>query len=121
MPVIWVIMNNCAFGTIAGLEQAHYGTTFGTLFFKDGKPFLVDYAAIARAYGAEGVRVTSAEEFKPALEHAIASKRPFVIDVAMQNAPVHTAGHWNIMDIYSPGKKVHHVDTSAVAAAGGHK
>ena len=23
-------MNNCAFGTIAGLQKAHYGTTFGT-------------------------------------------------------------------------------------------
>lgn len=121
VPVIWVIMNNCAFGTIAGLQLAHYGTTVGTLFFKDGQPFQADFAAIARAYGAEGVRITSAEEFKPALEKAIASNRPFVIDVAMQNAPVETAGHWNIMDIYSPGKKVHHADTSAIAAAGGHQ
>ncbi len=113
VAVVWIIMNNFAFGTIAGLEKAHFGTTFGTEFQKDGKPYLVDYAAIARAYGAEGVQITSAAEFKPALERAIASKRPFVIDVAMQNAPVPTAGHWNIMDIYSPGKKVHHVDTSA--------
>jgi acetolactate synthase-1/2/3 large subunit len=112
VPVVWIIMNNNAFGTIAGLEKAHFGTTFGTEFFKDGKPYLVDYAAIARAYGAEGVQIQSAAEFKPALERAIASKRPFVIDVAMQNAPVPTHGHWNIMDIYSPGKKVHHVDTS---------
>jgi acetolactate synthase-1/2/3 large subunit len=29
----------------------------------------------------------------------------------MKNEPVPTAGHWNIMDIYSPGKKVHHVST----------
>jgi acetolactate synthase-1/2/3 large subunit len=121
VPVIWVIMNNCAFGTIAGLQLAHYGTTTGTLFFKDGAPFQADFAAIARAYGAEGVRVTSAEEFKPALVAAMAANRPFVIDVAMQNAPVETAGHWNIMDIYSPGKKVHHADTSAIAAAGGNK
>jgi acetolactate synthase-1/2/3 large subunit len=112
VAVVWIIMNNCAFGTIAGLEKAHFGTTFGTEFHKDGKPYLVDYAAIARAYGAEGVQITSADEFKPVLERAIASKRPFVIDVAMQNAPVPTDGHWNIMDIYSPGKKVHHVDTS---------
>ena len=28
IAVIWVIMNNHAFGTIAGLEKAHYGTTF---------------------------------------------------------------------------------------------
>ncbi|MBU6257955.1 MAG: thiamine pyrophosphate-binding protein [Burkholderiales bacterium] len=116
VPVVWVIMNNCAFGTIAGLQLAHYGTTTGTLFVKDGEPYSADFAAIARAYGAEGVRITSAAEFKPAFERAIASKRPFVIDVAMQNVPTPTAGHWNIMDIYSPGKKVHHADTGAVAA-----
>jgi acetolactate synthase-1/2/3 large subunit len=29
----------------------------------------------------------------------------------MQNEPVPTSGHWNIMDIYSPGRKVHHVAT----------
>lgn len=112
VAVVWIIMNNNAFGTIAGLEKAHFGTTFGTEFYVDGKPYLVDYAAIARAYGAEGVQIKAAAEFKPALERAIASQRPFVIDVAMQNAPVPTDGHWNIMDIYSPGKKVHHVDTT---------
>jgi acetolactate synthase I/II/III large subunit len=116
IAVIWVIMNNCAFGTIAGLEKAHYGTTFGTVFEKDGKPWSPDYAAIARAYGVEGVKITSAGEFKPTLERAIKSKRPFVIDAYMQNEPVPTAGHWNIMDIYSPGKKVHHASTGTVAA-----
>ncbi len=111
IPVVFVIMNNYAFGTIAGLEKAHYGTTFGTVFEKDGKPYSPDYAAIARAYGIEGIRVNSAEEFKPALQKAIESNKPFVIDVPMVNNPVPTAGHWNIMDIYSPGKHVHHVST----------
>jgi acetolactate synthase I/II/III large subunit len=108
---IWVIMNNGAFGTIAGLEKAHFDTTFGTIFMRDGKPYAVDYAAIARAYGIDGVKVNSAAEFKPALEAAIKANKPCVIDVTMQNEPVPTAGHWNIMDIYSPGKKVHHVST----------
>ena len=27
----------------------------------------------------------------------------------MLNEPVPTAGHWNIKDIYSPGRKVSHV------------
>jgi acetolactate synthase-1/2/3 large subunit len=111
IAVIWVIMNNHAFGTIAGLESAHYGTTFGTVFEKNGKTWSPDFAAIARAYGVDGVKVGSAAEFKPALEKAVKSKRPVVIDVYMKNEPVPTAGHWNIMDIYSPGKKVHHVST----------
>jgi acetolactate synthase-1/2/3 large subunit len=116
VAVVWVIMNNMAFGTIAGLEKAHYGTTFGTVFEKDGKPYSPDYAAIAKAYGIDGVKILKAAEFRPALEKAIRSGKPFVIDVVMQNEPVPTAGHWNIMDIYSPGKKVHHVSTGAVHA-----
>ncbi|MGM7723770.1 thiamine pyrophosphate-binding protein [Metabacillus sp. Hm71] len=113
IPVIWVVMNNCAFGTIAGLEQAHFGTTFGTIFQKDGETFSPDYAQIAKAYGIEGVKIESAEQFKPALKQAIEANKPFVIDVQMQNIPTPTAGHWNIMDIYSPGKKVHHVAVEA--------
>jgi len=112
IAVVWVVMNNGAFGTIAGLEMAHYGTTFGTVFQRDGKPYSPDYAGIARAYGIDGVKINAAAEFKPALERAIASGKPYVIDVIMQNEPVPTAGHWNIMDIYSPGKKVHHVSTA---------
>jgi acetolactate synthase I/II/III large subunit len=111
IAVVWVVMNNRAFGTIAGLESAHFGTTFGTVFEKDGKPYSPDFAAIARAYGVDGVTINAAAEFKPALEQAIRAGRPCVIDVNMKNEPVPTAGHWNIMDIYSPGKKVHHAAT----------
>jgi acetolactate synthase-1/2/3 large subunit len=82
------------------------------VFEKDGKTWSPDFAAIARAYGVEGAKITSAAEFKPALERAIKAKRPFVIDAYMQNEPVPTDGHWNIMDIYSPDKKVHHVATT---------
>jgi acetolactate synthase I/II/III large subunit len=115
IAVVWVIMNNCAYGTIAGLEKAHFGTTYGTVFEKDGKPYSPDYAAIARAYGIDGVKIESAAQFRPALERAIKSNRSCVIDVIMQNEPVPTAGHWNIMDIYSPGRKVHHASTAVAA------
>ena len=115
IAVIWVIMNNFAYGTIAGLEKAHYGTTFGTVFEKNGKPYSPDFAAIAKAYGIEGAKINSAAEFKSTLERAIKSRKPFVIDVVMQNEPVPTAGHWNIMDIYSPGKKVHHASVAVAA------
>jgi acetolactate synthase I/II/III large subunit len=114
--VVWVVMNNYAFGTIAGLEKAHYGTTYGTVFEKGGKPYSPDYAAIARAYGVDGVQIGAAKEFKPALERAIKAGKPCLIDVVMQNEPVPTAGHWNIMDIYSPGRRVSHVSTGTVAA-----
>jgi acetolactate synthase-1/2/3 large subunit len=100
IAVVWVVMNNCAFGTIAGLENQHYQHQFGTLFEKDGKPYTPDFAAIGEAYGIKGYTVKSASEFKPILQEALALNKPCVIDVRMENAPVITAGCWNINDIF---------------------
>ncbi len=104
LHVIWVVMDNSAFGTIAGLEEMHYGTTFGCMFECDGKPYRVDYAAMARSFGADGYMVTTADELRPALESALASGRPSVIQVPMENAPTPTPGHWDINDIYRRGE-----------------
>lgn len=112
LGVVWVVMNNNAFGTIAGLQLAHYGLTHGTTFPKDGDTYIPNYAEVAKAYGVDGIHVDAADQFRPALEAAIASGRPTVIDVAMINNPTPTSGHWNILDIYSPDKKVGHVATS---------
>ena len=112
IAAVWVVMNNNAFGTIAGLEKAHFDTTYGTVFENADGPVVTDFGAIARAFGVEGVTLTSAEEFKPALAAAIAANRPVVIDVSMINVPTPTSGHWNIMDIYSPGAGIHHAATS---------
>jgi acetolactate synthase I/II/III large subunit len=109
VAVVWVVMNNLAYGTIAGLEKAHFGTTFGTVFRRNDQPYSPDFAAVAKAYGVDAVRIESADQFKPALEHAVACGKPYLLDVIMENAPVPTAGHWNIMDIYSPGQKRSHV------------
>jgi acetolactate synthase-1/2/3 large subunit len=111
IAAVWIIMNNDAFGTIAGLEKAHFGTTFGTVFSRDGESTSPDYAALAKAYGVEGIRIESADGFKPALEAAIRANAPVVIDVPMINNPTPTTGHWNILDIYSPDKDVSHVGT----------
>ena len=36
---IWVVMNNASFGTIAGLERKHYGTSYGCDFVVQGRPY----------------------------------------------------------------------------------
>jgi acetolactate synthase-1/2/3 large subunit len=104
LHVIWVVMDNSAFGTIAGLEDMHYGTTFGCTFECDGKPYHVDYAAMARSFGADGYTVAAADQLRPALEAALASGRPSLIQVPMENAPTPTPGHWDINDIYRKGE-----------------
>jgi len=113
LGVIWVVMNNNAFGTIAGLQKAHYDSTYGTLFpGQVGEEELQpNYPDIANAYGVKGVRIEAAKDLLPALEEAIATGKPTVIDVAMINNPTPTTGHWNILDIYSPDKQVSHVAT----------
>jgi len=96
-------MDNNAFGTIAGLQQMHYGSTFGCVFECDGKPYRVDYAAMARSYGANGIHIESADQLGPALRDAIAASKPTLIHVPMENAPTPTPGYWNINDIYRKG------------------
>jgi acetolactate synthase I/II/III large subunit len=103
LSVVWVVMDNSAFGTIAGLEKMHYGWSFGCLFERNGQTYTVDFAAIARACGARGIAVQSAAELGPALREALASDLPTVIQVPMENAPTPTPGHWNINDIYRLG------------------
>ena len=103
LPVVWVVMDNSAFGTIAGLEKMHYGWSFGCMFERNGEPYTVDFAAIARACGARGIAVQSAAELGPALREALASELPTVIQVSMENVPTPTPGHWNINEIYRLG------------------
>ena len=113
LGIVWVVMNNNAYGTIAGLQLAHFGLTYGTTFPGDGADpeLLPNYAAVANAYGATGIRIESAADFRPALAKAIAMDRPVVLDVAMKNNPTPTTGHWNILDIYSPGEQRSHLAT----------
>lgn len=107
IPVVWVIMNNGAFGTIAGLEAAHYDHSFGTIF-KDakGNAYNPDWAEVAKSYGVKAKKITSADEFKGALEEALNSNEPYLLDVPMENIPVPTEGIWNINDIYTPKENI---------------
>jgi len=103
LAIVWLVMNNNAFGTIAGLQKAAYGITHGTLFpaanegWDTQKP---DYAAIARAYGCEAERLRSAADLAPALRRALASNKPYLLDVPMKNNPTPTTGHWDINAIF---------------------
>lgn len=114
LAIIWLVMNNNAYGTIAGLQKAAFGLTHGTLFptaVGDWERQTPNYADIARAYGCLGERLTAAADLAPALQRALASGKPYVIDVPMKNNPTPTTGHWNILDIYSPDKQLEHAAT----------
>ena len=87
-------------------------TTVGTTFSKDAtraETSSPNYAAIAAAYGVRGVRIREAAEFKPVLAAAIKAGKPCRHRRGDDQQPDADAGHWNILDIYSPGRDVSHV------------
>lgn len=106
----WVVMNNKAFGTIAGLENANYKTKFGTTFHTpNGESYSPNWAKVAEAYGIEAIQPQSADEFAAAMKKAVAANkegRPFLVEAIMENIAVPTPGCWNINDIYTPNELV---------------
>jgi acetolactate synthase I/II/III large subunit len=101
LPVIFLVMNNRAHGTIADLQAANFGRSYGCEFTDpDGNPYSPDFAAFGRACGADGYDIAQPADLAAALRTAIERRRPAVLDVPMVNEPVPTPGHWNIKDIY---------------------
>ncbi|SNY68631.1 thiamine pyrophosphate-binding protein [Paractinoplanes atraurantiacus] len=101
LPVIFLVMNNRAHGTISDLQSSFFGRSYGCDFVDpDGNPYSPDFAALGRACGADGYAVAEPGDLTVALKSAVERRRPAVIDVPMVNEPVPTPGHWNIKDIY---------------------
>ena len=86
LPAVWVVLNNHELGierkgSTKAFERVHPWARFVR---KDtGEPYNPDYRLLAEANGARGVRVEKADEFAPALAHALSSGQPWVIDVAI--------------------------------------
>ncbi|MFZ2648851.1 MAG: thiamine pyrophosphate-binding protein [Burkholderiaceae bacterium] len=85
LPCIWVVWNNFAWGAIRDLQYGLFdGREHGTAFYQgqgSARPYNPDFAAWARACGADGVTVTRSLDLRGALEQALRNRRPCVIDV----------------------------------------
>ena len=104
LSVVWVVFNNAAYGAIADLQRHHFGRGAGGDFVRadTGEPYTLDFAAVARACGAAGLRVTEPDDLRPALEEALAAGRPFVLDVVVERqAAYQPTGYWDVGDIYA--------------------
>jgi acetolactate synthase-1/2/3 large subunit len=86
LPAVWVILNNHEFGierkgSITAYGRQHPWTRFVR---KDtGEPYNPDYPKLAEANGARGVSVSSPAALIAALDEALASNEPWVIDVSI--------------------------------------
>src|SRR6266851_811006 len=100
IPVVWLVWNNFSWASIRDIQYGMFGgREIGTAFYRgsNNTPYNPDFAAWARAAGAEGVTVGKSEDLRGALEHAIASNKPFVLDVHV-DAIVHppATGAWQL-------------------------
>jgi acetolactate synthase-1/2/3 large subunit len=82
LPCIWVVWNNFSWAAIRDIQVGMFGNRqLGTYFEKDRKPYNPDFAAWARACGADGVTIKKSEDLAGALQQAIKNRRPCVLDV----------------------------------------
>lgn len=81
---ITCVFNNAASGYVKALQHAVYGP--GS--YQSSDLVEMDYAAIARAMGCHGIRVTDPEQLRPALLDALATTgRPTVLDIVVTRDP----------------------------------
>ena len=95
LPVVWLVWNNCGYVSIRDLQKGFYGREFATRFriSKTGELHSADFAMMARAMGAQGVRVEQPGDLGQAIQAALASGKPTVLDVQVEaNVGRHTAG-----------------------------
>jgi acetolactate synthase-1/2/3 large subunit len=89
LPCVWVVWNNFSWAAIRDIQVGMFGNRqLGTAFYPgghhgqtEGKRYNPDFAAWARACGADGVTITKSEDLAGALQQAIRNKRPCVLDV----------------------------------------
>jgi len=99
VPVVWMVFNNSSLAAIREGQIADYGGhVIGTEF-----GLQPDFSKIARAFLAEGVRVSKVSEIAEAMEFALNCGKPCVIDmlVELDPMPVPCAG-----DFLTPGRHI---------------
>jgi acetolactate synthase-1/2/3 large subunit len=92
LPVIVMVLNNQMLGMVAQWQRLFYDRRYSAVKLK-GNP---DFVKLAEAYGAEGVRIETYEEFRKTVRRAQKSDLPTVIDVPIDPEE-------NVMPMVPPG------------------
>ncbi|MEM1514713.1 MAG: biosynthetic-type acetolactate synthase large subunit [Candidatus Bathyarchaeia archaeon] len=95
IPVIVIVLNNSVLGMVAQWQRLFYGKRYYAVHL-GGIP---NFVKLAEAYGAQGIRVQSIEEFRAALKNALNSDVTTVIDVPI---PLEE----NVLPMVPPGQDI---------------
>ena len=104
---MWVVWNNNGYGSIRGQQEAFFGPgrEIATRFRRDatGELISADFALLAQSMGADGYAAGDPASFRESLAAAMASGRPSVIDVQVdesRSAPA--TGSWDLPPLSGP-------------------
>ena len=86
---VWIVLNDARYGMIAQGMQSIGWEPFATDFPR------TDFVGVARAMGADGVRVERELDVEAALQAGLASRGPFVIDVIIDSSESIPSGRRN--------------------------
>ena len=107
IPAVWLVWNNGGYISIRDQQRGYFGAgrDIATSFAhaETGAPYTADFAAMARAMGADGTTVEAPGDLAGALDAALASGRPTVLDVAVDPdvAPLAPAS-WDLPPLPHP-------------------
>ncbi|MBA7537563.1 Acetolactate synthase large subunit [subsurface metagenome] len=101
--IFFIVLNNHGWIAIKDLQQAAFGEDrgYGTAFEdREGNSYSPDYAKIAEGFGCYSEKISKKEEIIPALERAIKSNKPVVIEILVNRTFPFTgspaAGFWDV-------------------------
>ena len=80
IPIIQVVVNNHVLGMVRQWQTLFYGKRYSQTVLSDK----VDFVKVAEGLGCLAFKVTKKEEFAPALEEAIESGRPCMIECVIE-------------------------------------
>ncbi len=76
LPIVIVIANNCAWGMIKSKQKGEFKRRYCDVDFPP-----TNYAEIAKGFGCYAEKIKKPENVKPALQRALNSNKPAVLDV----------------------------------------
>lgn len=76
IPIIQVVINNHVLGMVRQWQTLFYGQRYSQTILDDG----VDFCKVAEGLGCEAILVTKKEEVGPAIEKAVALKKPVLLN-----------------------------------------
>lgn len=94
IPVKIVVINNRALGMVRQWQEIFYKKRYSSTILKE-----VNFAEIAKAFGAKGIRVTEKEDLVSALHSAFEYPGPAVVDVIVEQEE-------NVIPMVPPGAPI---------------